>query len=220
MTWDTQKSLLWSLRSSEVIWGHGEVKWPPIGLKHWKVGHWSHYLSFDMSHDTGYTKVIVVVMEVIWGHISGHGEVKWPPIGLKHWKAEYWSHYISFNMSLDMGYASHCCGHGGHLRSHFWSCWGQMTSNWSKTLKGRKLKSLPIIWYVTWHGIRKSHCCGHGSHLRSHFQSWWGQMTSNWSKTLKGRILKSTFLETVGKTNISLVSLVQAVIINVSEYKS
>jgi hypothetical protein len=96
----------------EVIWGHifghGEVKWPPIGLKHWKVEYWSHYLSFYMSHDMGYKKVIVVVMEVIWGHIFrhdmgyenvivvvieviwchilGHGEVKWPPIGLKHWK--------------------------------------------------------------------------------------------------------------------------------------
>ena len=66
-----------------------------------------------------------------------------------------------------------------------------MTSNWSKTLKGRILKSLPFIWYVTWHGIRKSHYCGHGGHLRSRFRSWWGQMTSNWSKTLKCRILKS-----------------------------
>ena len=64
----------------EVIWGHifghGEVKWPPIGLKHWKVEYWSHYLSFYMSHDMGYEKVIVVVMEVIWGNIFGHGEVK------------------------------------------------------------------------------------------------------------------------------------------------
>ena len=103
----------------EVIWGHafghGEVKWPPIGLKHWKVEYWRHYLSFDMSHDMGYAKVIVVVMEVIWGHI-------------------------------------------------FWSWWGQMTSNWSKTLKGRILKSLPFIWYVTWHGICKSHCCVHEGH--------------------------------------------------------
>ena len=91
----------------EVIWGHifghGEVKWPPIGLKHWKVEYWSHYLSFYMSHDMGYEKVIVVVMEVIWGHIFGHGEVKWPPIGLKHWKVKYWSHYLSFDMSYDMG---------------------------------------------------------------------------------------------------------------------
>ena len=82
----------------DVIWGHvfghGEVKWPPIGLKHWKVRQWSLYLSFDMSHDMGYTKVIVMVMDVIWGHVFGHGEVKWPPIGLKHWTAEYWSHYI------------------------------------------------------------------------------------------------------------------------------
>ena len=85
----------------EVIWPHHDRKcdfrWPPwpqfcpICLKHWKVEYWSHYLSFDMSHDMGYAKVIVVVMEVIWGHIFGHGEVKWPPIGLKHWKFEYWS---------------------------------------------------------------------------------------------------------------------------------
>ena len=90
----------------EVIWGHafghGEVKWPPIGLKHWKVEYWSHYLSFDMSHDMGYAKVIIVIMEVIWGHVFGHGEVKWPPIGLKHWNVEYWSHYLSFDMSLAM----------------------------------------------------------------------------------------------------------------------
>ena len=82
---------------------YGEVKWPPIGLKHWKVEYWSHYLSFDMSHDMGYAKVIIVVMEVIWGHVFGHGEVKWPPIGLKHWQVEYWSHYLSFDMSHDMG---------------------------------------------------------------------------------------------------------------------
>ena len=90
----------------EVIWGHvfghGEVKWPPIGLRHWKVEYWSHYLSFDMSHDMGYAKVIIVVMEVIWGLVFGHGEVKWPPIGLKHWKVEYWSHNLSFDMSLAM----------------------------------------------------------------------------------------------------------------------
>ena len=58
----------------------------------------------DMSPDIGYEKVIVVVIEVIWGQIFGHGEVKWPPIGLKHWKVEYWSHYLSFDMSYDMGY--------------------------------------------------------------------------------------------------------------------
>ena len=39
-----------------------------------------HYLSFDKSHDVGYAKVIVVVMEVIWGHVFGHGEVKWPQL--------------------------------------------------------------------------------------------------------------------------------------------
>ena len=88
-------------------------------------------------------------------------------------------------------YASHFWGHGGHLRSHFCSWWGQVTSNWSKTLKGGIMKSLPFIWYVTCHWIRKSHCWGHGGHLRSCFWSWWDQMTSNWSKTLKGRILKS-----------------------------
>ena len=66
-----------------------------------------------------------------------------------------------------------------------------MTSNWSKTLKGRILKALPLIWYVTWQGISKSHCRGHGCHRKSHFRSWWGQMTSNFSKTLNGRILKS-----------------------------
>ena len=55
-----------------------------------------------MSHDMGYAKVNVVVMEVIWGHIFGHGEVKWPPIYLKHWKVEYWSHNLSFDMSLAM----------------------------------------------------------------------------------------------------------------------
>ena len=55
-----------------------------------------------MSHDMGYAKVIIVVMEVIWGHVFGHGEVKWPPIGLKHWNVEYWSHYLSFDMSLAM----------------------------------------------------------------------------------------------------------------------
>ena len=76
MTWDTKKSLLWSWRS----FCHGEFKWYPIGLKHWKVEYWSHYLSFDMSHDIGYKKVIVVVMEVIWGHVFGHGEVKWPAL--------------------------------------------------------------------------------------------------------------------------------------------
>ena len=45
------------------IFGNGKVKWPPIGLKHWKVEYWSHYLSFDISHDMGYKKVIVVAME-------------------------------------------------------------------------------------------------------------------------------------------------------------
>ena len=58
-----------------------------------------------MSQDIGYKKVIVVVMEVIWGHIFGHGEIKWPPISLKPWKVEYWSHYLSFDMSHDMEYA-------------------------------------------------------------------------------------------------------------------
>ena len=64
------------------IFGHGEVKWPPICLKHRKVEYCSHYLSFDMSHDMGYEKVIVVVMKVICGYIFGHGVVKWPPICL------------------------------------------------------------------------------------------------------------------------------------------
>ena len=111
-------------------WGHLRLhfrSWwgqmPPICLKHWKVEYWSHYLSFDMSHDMWYAKVIVVVMEVIWGHIFCQGEVKWPPICLKHWKVEYWSHYLSFDMSHDMGYAKvivvvmeviwgHIIGHG------------------------------------------------------------------------------------------------------------
>ena len=93
------KVIVWSWRSSEVRfrswWGHfGYVKWPPICLKHWKVEYWSHNLSFDMSHDMGYEKVIFVVMEVIWGHSFGHGEVKWPPICLKHWNVEYWSHHL------------------------------------------------------------------------------------------------------------------------------
>ena len=175
------------------IFGHGEVKWPPIGLKHWKVEYWSHYLSYDMSHNMRYEKVIVVVMEVILGHIFGHGEVRWPPIWLKHWKVGYWSHYLSFDMSNDMGYAKVIVVVmeviWGHLRSCFRSWLGQMTSKWSKTLKCRILKSLPFIWYVTWHGIRKSHFCGHGGHLRSRFRSWWGQRTSNWSITLTGRIL-------------------------------
>ena len=116
-------------------------------------------------------------MEVILGHIFGHGEVRWPPICLKHWKVGYWSHYLSFDMSNDMGYVSHCCGHAGHLRSGFRSWWGQMTSNWYTTMKGQILKSLPFIWYVTWHGIRKSHCCGHGGHLRSSVK-WYTPFTS------------------------------------------
>ena len=33
-------------------------------------------LSFDMSLDMGFEKVIVVVMEVILVHIFGHGQVK------------------------------------------------------------------------------------------------------------------------------------------------
>ena len=55
-----------------------------------------------------------------------------------------WSHGIQ---------KSDCCVHGGHLRSHFRSRWGQMSSNWSKTLKGRILKSLPFIWDVILCGL-------------------------------------------------------------------
>ena len=87
----------------EVIWGqifgHGLVKGPPIGLKHWRVKYWSNFLSFDMSPDIAYKKGIAVVIEIIWGHIFGHGKVKWPPIGLKHWKVEYCSHYLSFDVT-------------------------------------------------------------------------------------------------------------------------
>ena len=40
----------------EVIWGHifghGEVKWPPIGLEHWKVEYWSHYTFHLICHLT------------------------------------------------------------------------------------------------------------------------------------------------------------------------
>ena len=83
---------------------------------------------------------------------------------------DFVSIYLSCVMEIIIGYI-------------FRQQWGQVTSNWSKTLKGRILKSLPFIWYVTWHWIRKSHCCGHEGHLRLHFQSGCGQMTFSWSKT-------------------------------------
>ena len=71
------------------------------------------------------------------------------------------------------------CGHGGHLRSHFQSKRGQMTSNWTKILTGQLQDSLFFIWSVTLHRLWNIHFCGHGGRLRSHF--WWkeGQMTSN-----------------------------------------
>ena len=50
-------------------------------------------------------KLIVVVMEVICGHIVGHGAVNLPPIDLKPLQVDYWSHYLSFDMSLNMGNA-------------------------------------------------------------------------------------------------------------------
>ena len=42
-----------------------------------------------MSHDMEYEKVIVVAMEVIWGHIFSHEDVKWPTINQKKLKVEY-----------------------------------------------------------------------------------------------------------------------------------
>ena len=125
-----------------------------------------NYFSISLFH-------VLEQLEVISGHIFGHGEVKWPLIGQRNERSNtelpfFW--YVTWNVISK----SHCYGHGGHLRSYSGLWWGQMTSNWSKTLKGWILKSLTFIWYGTWHGISKSHCCGHGGHLRSHFQSWWG----------------------------------------------
>ena len=67
---------------------------------------------------------------------------------------------ITFNLisSHDMGYESHFCGHGSHLRSHFRSWCGQITSNLSKTLKGRILNSfdmsLDMVWFFFLQNIR------------------------------------------------------------------
>ena len=56
-----------------------------------------------------------------------------------------------------------------------------MTCNWSKTLNGRILKSLPFIWYVTWHGIQK----------RSLLWSWRSHFRSNDLQLIKTYIRRS-----------------------------
>ena len=110
--------------------------------------------------------------------------VNQPQKDMYHWKAEYW--VSTFHLICRTAHGKEVII--GYI---FRQWWGQMTSNWSKTLKGRILKLLPFICYFVCQGIRKSNCCGHGGHLRSHFRSWIGQMTSNCSKTLKSQILKS-----------------------------
>ena len=115
--------------------------------------------SFDMSHDMGYKKVIVVVIEVIRGHIFGHRKFKWSPNDLKCWQVNYWMHYLLLDMSLDVSYETlTICVHGGHLRSHFRLWRGQLTSNWSNTLKVQIVESLSFIdmswleklWIMWW----------------------------------------------------------------------
>ena len=132
LTCDTQVTVV----VMEVIWGHvfshGEVKWPQICLKHWKVEYWSKNLSLDMSWH-GIRK----------RHLRSwrSSEVTFTVICLRHWKVEYWSHYFSFDMSHDMGYAKvnvvvmeviwgHIFGHGEvkwppiylkHWKVEYWS---------------------------------------------------------------------------------------------------
>ena len=45
-----------------------------------------------------------------------------------------WKQWLFF-VSHIMWHIKGSWTHGGHLKSHFRSWWGQMTSNWSKTLK-------------------------------------------------------------------------------------